>query len=214
MTEGDRPEGVRGTLTFRNVHFAYPSRPEYMVSERNVVIWEHPHSQLNWAELVSPVWCDHVRHTCTNSGCLAAEPVVGRIFLGPQCLCLEKLQRVVCVKEVPTLDELSREGGHTSWRMKPDCTAYCLNLFVPNWWNIIVWHQNTEECPWKFGMKVIVGKVWLPCVSKMNRFSLLHHDSWTLIHTLVGQIAQPLLRLLWRYHDKATQISYKWLIKC
>ena len=47
MMEGDQPEVVRGTLTFRNVHFAYPSRPEYKVSERNVVIWEHPHSQLN-----------------------------------------------------------------------------------------------------------------------------------------------------------------------
>ena len=51
MTEGDQPEVVRGTLTFRNVHFAYPSRPEFKVSERNVVIWEHPHSQLNSTEL-------------------------------------------------------------------------------------------------------------------------------------------------------------------
>ena len=38
MTEGDQPANVNGMLSFRNVHFAYPSRPDVKVSKRSIII--------------------------------------------------------------------------------------------------------------------------------------------------------------------------------
>ena len=38
MTGGDQPASVNGMLSFRNVHFAYPSRPDVKVSKRSVII--------------------------------------------------------------------------------------------------------------------------------------------------------------------------------